>query len=132
MKSLVLFVSLTALPLLANASFQCDISARSAITHSQLGSESSLENASVAQLNAAESVDECVEKAISLLKEKCKQHYGGNAVGAFVNYSNTNSLDYTTDAVIEGYCAPATLMTYMGYAKSGFKENSRIGFLRKK
>lgn len=131
MQKLLLLLPLLLMPFTANASYQCDINIRRAMTQDLLNDPGVIGRSKTTQINAAPELSECVNKARSLLRELCKERYGGNFAGAYVSYSETSLTEYTTDAVIKGYCKPQSLIN-LGFTRSGFNETERIGFVRKK
>lgn len=132
MKDLIIFIGLFTLPIVASASYQCDISVRKAMTESLLKSDAVKERSKVVQVNAATNIGECQKITLELIKERCKEQFGGKFISAYVKYTESNASDYETNAVIKGYCRPSSYLSKFGGAKGGFDEFERIGFIRKK
>lgn len=132
-KFVIMSIILTA-PLLASASFQCDITVKKAYRLDALNSVGALNNSIKEQLNAAPTLSDCSARALTLLDEQCKKNVNAETAvaDALVVYTYNKAIQYQTKAIIRGNCEPRSLMSALGYKKLGFEERERYGFIERK
>lgn len=121
----------TLLGIQAHASYSCEIKVRAAVDERALRTNGAEINSRQEQINNVLSVQNCIQKAKTLLDTRCNE-YSFYVADAIITYAHSNSPQYQTKGLLRGNCIKRNLVSVLNKEHIGFQEVERYGFTEKK